>query len=108
MTVKAAPGPPRARPASSQTIQIDTATQLDAAAILAVAVGTNVPDPSERLLAAVDARRRQMLEMLASGFQVCGVHTGMGALSEVRPDADALSDHQESLILACWVGGRPG
>jgi histidine ammonia-lyase len=49
-----------------------------------------------------------MLEMLASGFQVYEVNTGMGALSEVRPDADALSDDQESLILACWVGGRPG
>ena len=85
---------------------IETAADLDAAACLEVADGRML-DLAPGMLAALRTRRDGLLERLASGGDVYGVTTGMGAASTIRLDADAQSRQQENLMLARAIGSAP-
>lgn len=96
MTVVAAPEP----------VRVERPGDLDVAAVRAIAAGAPVHLCAD-LLERVAAGRQQALDRLASGAEVYGVTTGMGALSGLRLDAEAQAEHSSRLMLARAVGGPP-
>lgn len=73
----------------------------------AVARGTARPTLAPELLAALAAGRAETLADLAGDQPVYGVNTGMGALADVRLDAEARDRHQNTLMAGRAVGSAP-
>ena len=90
----------------SSRLVIDSADELDADAIVAVAEGRML-ELGPRLVEDIAARRIEVLDALSTGDPVYGVNTGMGAASEVRLDDAAQAVQQDTLMLARAVGSAP-
>src|SRR5579875_3102222 len=87
--------------------EVDCADDLDQGAVARVAGGNARLIVSADLLRRIGDRRERVLATLASGGQVYGVNTGMGAFSRRRLDEEAQRAHQKALLLARAVGGPP-
>ncbi|MEZ0110112.1 histidine ammonia-lyase [Catenulispora sp. EB89] len=88
-------------------LDIGSAADLGAAAVLRIARAGAVPGLSAELTERIAARRVRVRRALKSGDPVYGVNTGMGALSERRLGEAEQARHQEALMLARSAGGAP-
>lgn len=89
-----------------EPVRVERPGDLDVAAVRAVAAGAPVRLSAD-LLERVAAGRREALDRLATGAEVYGVTTGMGAMSGLRLDDRAQAEHSARLMLARAVGGPP-
>lgn len=85
---------------------VDTAGDLDPAAVVAVADGARL-ELGAGLLASLAVSRRQTLESLDAAGPVYGVSTGMGAHSHLSVGAADRATYQDDLMLARSVGTAP-
>ncbi len=87
-------------------MNVRTPTDLDAAAIVAVAEGEPVRLAPE-LLASLDDSREETVRALAGAGPVYGVSTGMGLQSQLAVGTADQPAYQNDLMLARSVGGPP-
>ena len=89
------------------TVVVHRAADLDRAVIDGVARGTHRLVLAPELLAGLAVSRAETLADLAGDQPVYGVTTGMGALADVRLDAEARDRHQNTLMAGRAVGSAP-